>query len=353
MEKPLFPQALATSLFSRVRNENTALFITTQTSRGTKRTAHVVNYSEDYYFDDEHKNYKVPIDKDDDDFATGTRGYSPKMDPRNTTGNAVLNNFQGKLAVKTAHQYPSDYQLANAATRDLALIPIRLNLEYQNSRIVDFFLWNLYETLVTPEQFSQIMCQDLDFPPNIQHQITQSILSQIEEYSQLVGIQLPQDLVIHVVIDLSVNLDKQLYEDKFEWNLTDDTLIPEEFAENVVAELGLSREFYPAIAHALYEAIIRLKKDAIEGKLPLEIVNGAAYGREAGYRFDPENLGQRWCPTVENLSQWEIEKREIERERNIRRLKRESMRIEGDSRGAARRRGARRFDELEGTWVSI
>lgn len=359
MEKPLFPQALTTSFFSRVKNENTSLYITTQTSRGTKRNATVVNYAEDYFEDFD--------DYEDDDnnhrhnsLASNRVGYINQIngeiiDPNNTTGNALLNHFSGKFASKTPHAYHSEFELIRNAGLPEALIPIRINIEHQNSRIVDHFMWNLNESLLTPEKFAEIMCLDLDLPLSVQSQIASSITSQIEEYSQLVHIQLPEDVAIHVIIDLSMNLDKQLYEDKFEWDLSSSNgfLTPEKFAEIVVADLGLAREFYPAIAHVLHESIIKLKKDAIEGRLPQEILNGAAYGREAGWRFDPENLGQEWSPSVETLSQWEIEKREIERERNIRRLKRETMRIEGETTSSrGRRRGTRRYDELEGTWVN-
>lgn len=321
MLKALYPQALTTSFHQRVKNDQTSLYITTQTTRGTKRTAAVVNYSED------------PYEEPEERLSSPT-----ELEP-------VLRSHPGKLATRTT----ADIDLApeKVALQKTNLVPISVNLEHQQARIADFFMWNTEESVITPDKFAQVMCDDLELPVSIQSQISSLISQQLEEHAQLLSVALPDDLQIHVVIDLSVNLDKRLFQDKFEWDLLSQ-MTPEEFAETVVAEMGLEREFYPAIAHSLHEALLKCKRDALQGRLAPDVVNGAAYGKEAGWRFDPENLGQEWSPKVEVLSQWEIEKREIERERNIRRKKRENLRVDGDR---GRRRGTRRYDELDGTWV--
>lgn len=235
---------------------------------------------------------------------------------------------QSKLAHKTKHINFTEHDLNLNSYNEEILIPIRIDLEYNGNRIVDFMMWNLNESLITPEQFALVTCQDLDLPNTFQSLISNSIKSQIEEFTNLVTIRLPKDIDIHVIIHLSCNLDKVLYEDKFEWDLTNDTVTPEMFAKYIVSDMGLSLEFLPAIAHTLYEVILKLKKDCIEGHLPQEIFNQSAFGYEGGVRLDHEQLGLTWSPSVEELSQWEIEKREIEKERNLRRMKRESMRVE-------------------------
>src|SRR2546430_3649938 len=55
-----------------------------------------------------------------------------------------------------------------------------------------------------------------------------------------------------------------------------------------------------------------------------DIDNDAAEGVEAGWRYEPERLAADWEPTVEILSKEEIERREGDRERQIRRLRRRS-----------------------------
>lgn len=89
------------------------------------------------------------------------------------------------------------------------------------------------------------------------------------------------------------------------------------------------------IAHSIYEAVLRLRKDIVEnGGLPAgqgyagDLDNDGAWGFEAGWRFDPENgLGELWAPQLEELTKEEIEKREGDRERQLRRARRETARF--------------------------
>ncbi|KAK9360903.1 hypothetical protein V1504DRAFT_129742 [Lipomyces starkeyi] len=238
--------------------------------------------------------------------------------------------MKSRMAIMTNHVYHTEEQLEKAAQQPEILIPIRINLDMGSYRLSDFFLWNLSEQLITPEQFSQIMCQDLDIPlQTYAPQISQAIKTQIEEYAPVATIDLPTGIQ-NVIVNLSLHLAKHLYEDKFEWDLASAEFTPERFARTIVEDMGLSGEFYPAIAHAIYEVLIRLKKEACEGHLPTEVDNDAAYNADAGWRVDQEGLGDEWAPSLEELTQEEIERREVERERNIRRLRRETAKF-GDS----------------------
>jgi len=119
-----------------------------------------------------------------------------------------------------------------------------------------------------------------------------------------------------------------VYADKFEWDLANTTLSPEHFAKVICADLGLPNEFGPSIAAGIYEFSLQRKKDLYDAGLP-ELDNSAARhdGTDAGWRLDQETLGLEWEPRVELLSRDEIEKREIDREREIRRLRRETARF--------------------------
>lgn len=153
------------------------------------------------------------------------------------------------------------------------------------------------------------------------------------------------DDVYRCIISLSINLQNRLYTDKFEWSLMHPPGFPEIFAKQTCADLGLSGEWIPALAHAIYEAVLKLKKDYCENNGSLLGVIGSgvdawgqidnesaevhgdgalAVGEGAGWRFDNEDLGAEWQPRVEVLSKEEIEKREGDRERQIRRLRRET-----------------------------
>ncbi|UKZ55138.1 hypothetical protein TrVGV298_008955 [Trichoderma virens] len=126
-----------------------------------------------------------------------------------------------------------------------------------------------------------------------------------------------------------------LYTDKFEWSLLHPPGTAEAFAKATCADLGLAGEWVPAMTHAIYEAVLRLKKEACEagglvggwGGAQQELPNDAAHGQEAGWRYDPDHLADDWEPKVEFLSKEEMEKREGDRERQIRRLRRETARF--------------------------
>ncbi|KAI0202416.1 hypothetical protein F4808DRAFT_75333 [Astrocystis sublimbata] len=136
------------------------------------------------------------------------------------------------------------------------------------------------------------------------------------------------------IVNLNVNLSSEVYVDKFEWSLLHPPGTAEAFAKVTCADLGLSGEWVPALTHAIYEAVLRLKKEACEaGGLVTgsEITNDAAHGADAGWRYDPEQLGDGWEPKMELLSREEIEKREIDREREIRRLRRETARFSSNT----------------------
>lgn len=150
------------------------------------------------------------------------------------------------------------------------------------------------------------------------------------------------------VITLSINIQNRLYTDKFEWSLLHPPGFPEIFARQTCADIGLPSEWVPMMAHAIYEASLRLKKDMVDNNGTLAGVIGSgvdgwgiieneaceyhgtaesALGVGAGWRFDEDGLGADWEPKIEVLSKDEIEKREGDRERQIRRQRRETARF--------------------------
>ncbi|KAI0393147.1 hypothetical protein F5Y17DRAFT_323058 [Xylariaceae sp. FL0594] len=141
------------------------------------------------------------------------------------------------------------------------------------------------------------------------------------------------------IVTLNINLSSEVYSDKFEWSLLHPPGTAEAFAKVTCADLGLSGEWVPALTHAIYEAVLRLKKEACEsgglvagwGTMGSELPNDAAHGTDAGWRYDPEQLGDGWEPKIELLSKEEIEKREVDRERQIRRLRRETARFSSNA----------------------
>ena len=139
------------------------------------------------------------------------------------------------------------------------------------------------------------------------------------------------------IITLSVSLASKLYTDKFEWSLLHPPGSAEAFAKQTCADLGLGGEWVLAITHAIFEAVLKLKKEACEGGL---LSTGGSWGMggeldnqamnpetQTGWRYDAEDFGAEWEPKIEMLSKDEIEKREGDRERQLRRLRRETARF--------------------------
>ena len=280
-------------------------------------------------------------------------------------------------------------------------------------RLKDIFLWNLHETLMTPDQFATILIHDLDLPngAGLALQVSKQIREQLEEYAGVAlhplfhstdigasngtgpkaiqparsrdqsstpapaGLSTPRangadginghaspakqaqnnvsatasshaaslsndendpDDTYRCIVTLNINLQNKLYTDKFEWSLLHPVGVAERFAKQTCADIGLFGEWVPAMAHAIYEAVLRLKKEACENGGLVGSMNGyggpgidnmAASSAEAGWRFDNEHLGDEWEPKLERLSKEEIEKREGDRERQLRRLRRETARF--------------------------
>ena len=279
-------------------------------------------------------------------------------------------------------------------------------------RLKDIFLWNLHETLITPDQFATILVHDLDLPASagLAIQVSRQIREQLEEYAgvalhplfhttdagtstalgEISTIQAPKlrdqsstpaiagsgtpqsnnvsnvngqgspvktpineviatatphplplsnlendpDDTYRCIVNLNINLQNKLYTDKFEWSLLHPVGVAEQFAKQTCADLGLSGEWVPAVAHAIYEAVLRLKKEACESGGLVGGLNGygadidnMAANNEAGWRYDDEHLAQEWEPRIERLSKEDMEKREGDRERQLRRLRRETARF--------------------------
>ncbi|KAI9839899.1 MAG: hypothetical protein M1819_000091 [Sarea resinae] len=459
------PQAFLSSYAPRLRTYGNSLLTpvvqpttnqVASTSRTTKRGTLAVNYAEDGYDDDDFEDSEGPRR------PTGLRSLrreDPSQDkgvPAGKVGEelsapvdvqGIWRDWMGRPKFGRG-----DKQAHAQIGLPLVLIPIRIDLDIPSFtptpalplpanahdfninpalpayrtpdptppyRLKDFFLWNLHETLMTPDQFATILVNDLDLPNSaaLAVQISNQIRTQLEEYAGVAlhplfhsvptasgttkavrggplsqsrdhsatpvptttavtpltngivqtngyasrsktqaaisatasplpmapafsssvdgstGSYNPDD-TYRCIITLNINLLNKLYTDKFEWSLLHPPGAAERFAKQTCADLGLAGEWVPAMTHAIYEAVLRLKKEACESGGLVggtgyggEMDNLAAEGAEAGWRFDNEHLADEWEPKVETLSKEEIEKREGDRERQIRRLRRETARF--------------------------
>lgn len=324
------------------------IITTVPQERSAKRNAQQINYAE---FDNVNEDFEIEEEKLAPSSYPSANTHNVSAVQKHLLKAAKIARGQGNLIDDDLLAKPVKYGSG-------PLIPMKLSIEYNGgmSKLVDFFMWDLSDVILTPDRFASLLCNELELPQTVHLEIVDSINKQIEDYSFLSTLQLPATSEYHVVVELSVNLDKQLYEDKFEWDLNQEDVLPEDFADIVVSDMGLSLEFKPAIAHSLHEMAIRLKKEIFDGTYNVELqkyqqLTGLIFERNVRIRTDSSihNGNAVWEPFIEILSPWEIEKREIERERNIRRLKRENMRREVDDFTGSKRRATarRRLDELD------
>ncbi|KAI5963340.1 SFH1 [Candida pseudojiufengensis] len=354
-------QGLASSFSKRLASETNSLLIgSVPTGRQAKRHAQQINYSEEVLDDFDFENTPGDQFSTSGAFASNGTNYNGFNSQRSLMESKTQVDAQKYGPARNTPKFKElddESNIKNLIGKPEILIPIKLNLETSNGnhKLNDIFMWSLNDSLITPIQFSEILCNDLELPNSMISTIADSIQQQIDEYSYASTLTIPHNNPVNIIIDLSVNLNKQLYQDRIEWDLNQNLVTPEQFAEIVCADLGLSLEFNLAISHALHEIIIRVKKEIIEGSFNNEIhnlhlVKGVIF--ENGLRIFTENSinngNDHWEPSVEVLSSSEIEKRENERIRNLRRLKRENMRRDYDD--TKRRNVGRRRKHDEDEW---
>ncbi|EIN12553.1 SNF5-domain-containing protein [Punctularia strigosozonata HHB-11173 SS5] len=189
-----------------------------------------------------------------------------------------------------------------------------------------------------------------------------------------------------VLLEIDVQIGNHHLMDHIEWDLLS-PLTPEAFSQKLCAELGLAGEAVPLVAHAVHEEIVKHKKDAIEwgviggddGVDGTQLADAttaantlansgrpAGEGRERERRDksglsllkDKTGLGMSWgrapkdgrgpkvlksvwrdwqeaedfATRFEELTAEDIERREIERERASRRLRRETSKFQTSGR---------------------
>ncbi|KAF4581425.1 Chromatin structure remodeling complex protein sfh1 [Pleurotus pulmonarius] len=295
-----------------------------------------------------------------------------------------------RVVAATAHEYATHEQLEAHAKRKSALVPIRVEFETDTHRIRDCFVWNLNDTLTKPETFAKIFCADLDLSPvPWVDTVTNQIRAQLEDHEGVASMEIGMDGAMElddegegeeipdcrVIVSIDVQIANHHLQDHIEWDLLS-PLTPEVFAQKLCIELGLAGEAIPLIAHAIHEELIKHKKDAIEwgviGSSEQEeharagsiLAGGAVQRDKSGTSLvkDKTGLGLGWSRSgkdgrgpktlksawrdwadiedfrtkFEVLSSEEVEKREIERERASRRLRRETSKFQSTRSGRRR-----------------
>lgn len=223
-----------------------------------------------------------------------------------------------RLQNKRVHTFPLIYDDLDPATlHQIAnvqevLVPIRLDMEIEGHKLRDTFVWNKNEISVTPEQFAEVLCDDLDLPaPNFVPAIAQSIRQQIETFptENILDQQTDQ----RVLIKLNIHVGNISLVDQFEWDLGEKNNTPEEFALKLCAELGLGGEFVTSIAYSIRGQLSWHQKTYAFNEI-------SSPGSDFPFRTQDE--ADQFSPFLETLTDAEMEKKIRDQDRNTRRMRR-------------------------------
>lgn len=192
------------------------------------------------------------------------------------------------------------------------LVPIRLDMEIEGQKLRDTFTWNKNESLITPEQFAEVLCDDLDLNPlPFVPAIAQSIRQQIEAFNNDNILDDQHDQ--RVIIKLNIHVGNTSLVDQVEWDMGEKDNSPEQFAMKLCAELGLGGEFVTAIAYSIRGQLSWHQRTYAFSEAPLSVVETP---------FRPPSDADQWSPFLETLTDAEMEKKIRDQDRNTRRMRR-------------------------------
>ncbi|CAG8627522.1 803_t:CDS:10, partial [Ambispora gerdemannii] len=313
-------------------------------------------------------------------FGPGYDGYG-----NGTTGNKfrIIYPHDRKRFKKTREFSFSGKQLEEISYKEDSLVPIRLEIDLDGYKLRDTFTWNMNETIITPEHFAEVLCDDMHFPsasfvPAIAKQIHEQIqgfylhpaitasslppLAQNEinsngssssflkiidklknsnsgENINEMDIDTPEEVVrdqfgddgeLRILIKLDVTVGNISLVDQFEWDINCQKNDPEFFSEILTTELGLGGEFKTAIAHSIREQVQIYVKSLILVGHPFDGSN--VQDDDLRQNFLPalssvvrkEEQVDQHTPILVELTEAEIDKIEKDRERDARRKRRQT-----------------------------
>lgn len=230
----------------------------------------------------------------------------------------AITKSASRLQNKRVRTFPMIYDdLDPAALHQISnvneiLVPIRLDMEIEGHKLRDTFVWNKSEISINPEQFAEILCDDLDLPaPAFVPAIAQSIRQQIEAFPT--ESILDQQTDQRVLIKLNIHVGNISLVDQFEWDLSEKHNTPEQFALKLCSELGLGGEFVTTIAYSIRGQLSWHQKTYAFNEASLSALD---------FPFRPQNEADQFSPFLETLTDAEMEKKIRDQDRNTRRMRR-------------------------------
>ncbi|EWC48968.1 hypothetical protein DRE_00273 [Drechslerella stenobrocha 248] len=329
------PQTISTNYATRIKNTyQTSLVVpAVQAStsalppRSARRGQSTVNYAED----------------DDDDFGdrdSRTRGgaAAAPIVPEEVTAPVSV---PGRFPAKPLPWRRTGLQLTEASSLPPILIPVNYERDIDSTKkIRERFTWNLYECDITFDRFARQLCSDLDLDPRVYvEDIVNTIRTACQEWAPIATLPLNETFVdpisgsegfylVHCKINVQCGIDTLT--DQFLYNLYETEITPEDFAQTICQDIGYHGEYSGAVTSAIREELLKAKKEIFfpSGQNPPPYNYKAdSHTHHPGIRYDPENLGRDWSANIEKLTREEVERKEIDRERETRRLRRETAKV--------------------------
>lgn len=227
---------------------------------------------------------------------------------------------RNRIANKKVRTFPlcfddTDPQInvENATNREV-LVPIRLDMEIEGQKLRDTFTWNRNESLISPEQFSEILCDDLDLNPlTFVPAVSQAIRQQLGAFPSESNSIIEDTSDQRVITKLNIHVGNTSLVDQVEWDMSEKDNNPEHFANKLCAELGLGGEFVTAIAYSIRGQLSWHQRTYAFSESPLPTVE---------VPFRAPNECDQWAPFLETLTDAEMEKKIRDQDRNTRRIRR-------------------------------
>ena len=145
------------------------------------------------------------------------------------------------------------------------LVPIKIDISHGKGRYIDSFSWNLYNSMLTPEEFVWKICVEDNLPSELIPRIVSQLREQTDAFSSLVDVIISSGKIDGIVkymkninVEVSVRSNVMDYSDTFQWDaFSTSGCDPEEFAKQTCLDLGLPCEMQPVIALRIRESILR------------------------------------------------------------------------------------------------
>jgi hypothetical protein len=203
------------------------------------------------------------------------------------------------------------------------LIPIRIDLNVRGAPVTEYLTWDVTETALSPTDFATQLVSDLQLPQQAISAIASSITDQIEakiSLGQAKGLR-AQAEESRQILRLNIRVGRVVLRDQFEWDIADSTNCPEAFAESLCADLGLGREFVPAVACHVREQLLELA----EAEQP----HARCRALDSQSVIRPLDVASAWQPMVERLNVTQQENLELKERREARLARRNRSRAPG------------------------